>query len=236
MKRIYLKLILALIIAFSLFLLSNSKVFAAEYPVTFCGVTENITIPDNDLTRNAHWLIHICSFSSDSENGYNYSVWFVCSSSKLVYTGWSEEKRQHYFGITEGHWSSVSISGGASTVSQWFTRLQSSIDGIFETKTYEGLINNSTNPNYIFSLSYANYEKRVAVLTNRDVTTPSGFTTFFQKAPPLGAIVADSITSIRCSAVLQEVLALLPILLIVLIGLVTLMKAIKLLFSIFRNA
>ncbi|MCI9063412.1 MAG: hypothetical protein HFJ17_02250 [Clostridia bacterium] len=52
---------------------------------------------------------------------------------------------------------------------------------------------------------------------------------------PLGTI-ATEITSVDFSMVLQEVLGLLPMILVILIGLIALMKAIKLLYSIFQNA
>lgn len=100
------------------------------------------------------------------------------------------------------------------------------INGGSDSFTYCSTYSSSNLPvidNCIFT--YANYD-----VLNRDSND-----VVFPEAPQEGAI-ATIAKSIDFSGVLAEVLKMLPIILIVLIGLIALMKAIKLLYSIFRNA
>lgn len=79
-----------------------------------------------------------------------------------------------------------------------------------------------------YEVCYANYDVH-------DIYTGN---LLFQGAPQeeaLAGAVTSAVKLIDFSTVLQEVLEMLPIILLILIGLIALMKAINLLFSIFRN-
>lgn len=103
------------------------------------------------------------------------------------------------------------------------TQINGGSDSFTRCSTYSSS-NLPVIDNCIFT--YANYD-----VLNRDSND-----VVFPQAPQEGATIAGLMTSIDFSMVLAEVLKMLPTILIVLIGLIALMKAIKLLYSIFRNA
>lgn len=210
--------------------LITDKVFAdTEIPVTIKGTTENITIPDCAITQKYNYFLCLSSF--DNSNGtISVNCDFVVSTSDLVFID-VDTRDNVVFRCPNGVVYCSSFRSAETSVSKAFNTIQSKVNYFFDSFTEDDLLNSSLNS---FSISKKFTNTSVANITNTIIKDEEG-NVVFPQAPQEGAI-ATIAKSIDFSGVLAEVLKMLPIILIVLIGLIALMKAIKLLYSIFRNA
>ena len=211
--------------------LITDKVFAdTEIPVTIKGTTENITIPDCAITQKYNYFLCLSSF--DNSNGtISVNCDFVVSTSDLVFID-VDTRDNVVFRCPNGVVYCSSFRNAETSVSKAFNTIQSKVNYFFDSFTEDDLLNSSLNS---FSISKKFTNTSVANITNTIIKDEEG-NVVFPQAPQEGATIAGLMTSIDFSMVLAEVLKMLPIILIVLIGLIALMKAIKLLYSIFRNA
>lgn len=213
------------------YFVTNSVFADTEIPVTIKGTTKNITIPDCIVTQKYNYFLCLSCF--DNSNGtISTNVDFLVSTSDIVFDGSGINDSVVFRCVGDGVISSFGVRSAERSVDKAFNYIQSNVDAYFSSFDEEKLLNSSRT---FFILNRKFYDTSVANITNTTIKDVGG-NVVFPQAPQEGATIAGLMTSIDFSMVLAEVLKMLPTILIVLIGLIALMKAIKLLYSIFRNA
>lgn len=216
MKKLSLKLFIIFSFTFLLFILSNSNVYASVN-VDFNG--SSYVLPDlPDFPSNGIYIFRL-AYADNIEliffpkidcfiqNRQNENDFIILVPNDITVLRWVTRKSNSYKSWEEG-----------TSVSSFYT------------------LNSTVYPDYAGRTYFSSYAKAYMMYSSVDIVLDDTNETVFQVAPAVTGQIATKITSVDFSMVLLEVLGLLPMILVIVIGLIALMKAIKLLFSIFQNA